>query len=118
MTSTHHGDTTLTQDVFEGAMAFVIDFADAQIVADETGHAKLIVSDRQFRDLMLCGGDLVPSMLPMREPARVGTEVLGHDNGVPIRTLNLPEKPCGCGVLLGEVCDCVGTPPPVWGQTR
>lgn len=62
--------------------------------------------------------DVIDHLTTMQPPA-VGTEILGYDNGVPIRALNLPEKPCGCGVLLGEVCDCVWPgPPPVWGQTR
>lgn len=115
MTSSNHGDATVTQDVFEGAMAFLIEVDGVEVVSDESGHARLMVSDRQFRDLMLCGGDLAPSMLPMRELARIagtlGEQVHGYDNGIPVRTIG-GQKACGC--FITDVCDCYA-PPQTWG---
>ena len=64
MTSSHHGDTTVSHELHDGLSEFLIDIDHAQLVVDDpaTGHARVLVTDRQFRDLMLCGGDLVPSM--------------------------------------------------------
>lgn len=91
MTESHHGNATVVEDVFEGA------FAVKMTVHGET----LMMSDREARDALLCLADLFPSMLPVREPARLGVSVVppGPD------TFELPLKPC-CGLILGEVCRC------------
>jgi hypothetical protein len=34
------------------------------------------------------------------------------------RTFYVPVKACGCGVLLGEECNCVGPTPVVIGPSR
>lgn len=91
MATAHHGDATVIEDVFEGSLAVKV-----------TVHGQTIMmSDREFRDLMLCGADLFPSMLPVREPARLGASVVPP----PPATFELPLKPC-CGLVLGEKCDC------------
>lgn len=109
----HHGDVTLAVDVHDGLVEYVLIIDRTQLIDD----GRLRISEQQARDARLCFADLFP-YTEAHDP-RVGTEILGYDNGVPILELNLPEKPCGCGVLLGEVCDCVWPgPPTVWGQTR
>jgi hypothetical protein len=50
--------------------------------------------------------DHLSSMQAPRPTAVVGSEVLGYDDGVPVRTLT-GEKPCGCFVT--DVCDCYDT---------
>lgn len=121
----HHGDVTLAVDVHDGLVEYVLIIDRTQLI--DVG--KLRISEQQARDARLCFADLFP-YTEAHDPARRSpyfispvvirnSEILGYDNGVPILELNLPEKPCGCGVLLGEVCDCVWPgPPSVWGQTR
>lgn len=110
MTASTHGLATVEEDVFDGHMAVKV------VVHGET----LMMSDAEFRDLMRCAADLFPSMLPVRVPARIAAI-----SEPPV--LELPMKPCGCGVLLGEVCDCASfaaqaesafTTPMQWGWTR
>lgn len=101
----HHGDVTLQVDVHDGLVEYVL-------VIDHTlplDAGRVRISEQQARDLRLCCADIFPYTEEHEaHPARtvVGSEILGYDNGVPVRELHLPEKPCGCGVLLGEVCDC------------
>lgn len=54
--------------------------------------------------------DVIEHLTSMQPAGAVGAEILGYDTGQPVRELRLPEKPCGCGVLLGEVCDCQPLP--------
>lgn len=91
MTASTHGLATVEEDVFEGHMAVKV------VVHGET----LMMSDREFRDLLLCASDLFPSMMPVREPARLGGSVVPPGPDV----FELPTKSC-CGLILGEVCDC------------
>jgi hypothetical protein len=91
VTASTHGLATVEEDVFEGHLAVKV------VVHGET----IMMSDREFRDLMLCGADLFPSMLPVREPARLGPSLVPPGPDV----FELPTKPC-CGLILGEVCDC------------
>lgn len=93
MTASTHGLATVEEDVFEGALAVKV------VVHGET----LMMSDREFRDLLLCASDLFPSMMPVREPARLGASVVPPGPDV----FELPLKSC-CGLILGEVCDCAG----------
>lgn len=89
MTTSKHGLALLEEDVFEGHMAVRV------VVHGET----LMMSDQEFRDLMRCAADLFPSMLPVREPARVTFSA-----PAPI-VPRLPRKEC-CGLELGEKCEC------------
>jgi hypothetical protein len=92
MNESHHGAVDVAEDLFEGALAVKLH------VHGET----LMMSDREARDALLCLADLFPSMLPVREPAR-----LTHPAAPPAPDVfEIPMKPCGCGVLLGEVCGC------------
>jgi hypothetical protein len=90
MTASTHGLATVEEDVFEGHLAVKV------VVHGEV----LMMSDREFRDLMLCGADLFPSMLPVREPARLGPSLVPSKD-----VFELPLKSC-CGLILGEVCSC------------
>ena len=100
MTESHHGDATVILD--EAHLEVTIDIDHAQLVTDAPGgHAKLVMTDRQWRDLLLCGGDLSPSMMPVREPARLTPPVVPPSPDV----FELPLKGC-CGLILGEVCSC------------
>jgi hypothetical protein len=91
MNESHHGAVDVAEDLFEGALAVKLR------VHGET----LMMSDREARDALLCLADLFPSMLPVREPAR-----LTHPDVPPSPDVfELPLKPC-CGLILGEVCSC------------
>lgn len=54
--------------------------------------------------------DVIDHLATLSPPVGVlGSEVHGYDNGIPVRTLHIQEKACGCGVLVGEGCDCYDT---------
>lgn len=91
MTTSHHGLATVSEDLFEGHMAVVV----------EVHGERLMMSDREARDALLCLADLFPSMLPVREPARLVPPVVPPSPDV----FELPLKSC-CGLILGEVCSC------------
>lgn len=101
MTSTHpvahHGDATLSLDVHDGLIEYVL-------VID---HVKVRITDQQARDARHCFADLFP--YTDEHNGFLGAEVHGYDNGIPVRTLHMREKACGCGVLVGEGCDCHDT---------
>lgn len=99
MTSSHHGTATLTEDVYDGTMAVVV----------EVHGEKLMMSDREFRDLLLCAYDLFPSAFqwsPDITYQRVGNERAAED-GDP--TATLPEGVDGyrfcrqCGHKLAQI---------------
>lgn len=59
MTSSHHGLADVSENLFMGSMAVQI-----------TVHGEsMLMSDREFRDVLLCARDLFPSMFQWPLPA-------------------------------------------------
>lgn len=92
MNESHHGDITLTIDEHDGVIEYVLDIDHVQLA--DGSHLKLRISDDQARDALHCFEDVFPYTARLSQTPP------------PKGVFEIPLKPCGCGVLLGEVCDC------------
>jgi hypothetical protein len=99
MTFSRHGDATLTVEIHDGLIEYVLELDHLLRGDGSPDHIKLRITDQQARDARLCFADV----FPYTEAAVLGSEVHGHDNGIPVRTLT-GQKSCGCFVT--DVCDC------------